>query len=241
MDFSVVIPAFNERNRLPSFLSRLAERVGSSGAAGEIIVVDDGGREDDHRAYAEAARSIPRVPVRVLRLPVNQGKGAAIRAGFREAQGAWIGFADADGSTSAEEVVRLAKAALASELDGVFGSRILMLGYQVTRSLRRHLLGRVFATCADWLLRVPVYDSQCGCKFFRRSSVAPLLDRCEERRWLLDLELIAIGHSRHLKFLEVPISWHDVAGSKVRVLRDGGRTLVGLWRLKRRLKRGGML
>ena len=220
---------------MPPFLRNLAQRIQDSRLNAELLVVDDGSRGDHHQVYQELTRSIQAVPIQLLEHPVNLGKGAAIRTGFRHARGAWVGFADADGSTAADEVVRVAQLALHSpDLDGIFGARIVMLGREVVRKHRRHVTGRVFTTLLSLILRIPVYDSQCGCKFFRRATIAPLLELCKEQRWLFDVEIIALGYFKHLKFLEVPISWQDVPGSKVHLLSDGIRMAIGLWRIRRR-------
>ena len=241
-ELSIVIPAFNEKDRLPSFLQALSVCLAQLDVGGEILVVDDGSDPAHRLAYQALTRSITEAPIRVLTHSRNLGKGAAIRTGFQEAKGAWVGFADADGSTSAAEILRLAGIARsAPALDGVFGSRIMMLGYDVVRRTKRHLMGRIFASLAFACLRVPVYDSQCGCKWFRRSTVLPLLELCREQRWLLDIELITIGYRKRLRFLEVPISWRDVAASKVHVLRDGVRMAVGLWAIRKRLRAAGIL
>lgn len=236
-ELSLVIPAFNEKARLAPFLTGLVTQLQAARINAEIFVVDDGSAEEDHQAYQALARALPNIPVTVLRHPVNQGKGAAIRTGFQHSRGAWMGFADADGSTSAEEVVRVARLALqSSDLDGVFAARVVMLGRSVDRLHQRHLPGRIFATMAGVLLRIPVYDSQCGCKFFRRATVTPLLVLCREERWLFDIEIIALGYFKRLRWLEVPISWRDVPGSKVRVVSDGLRMAAGLWTIRARLK-----
>ncbi len=242
LSVSIVIPAFNEKERLPSFFSSLLQQIQALKLRAELIIVDDGSREDHAAAYQQLIRSTQTIPVHLLSHHVNLGKGAAIKTGFQYSNTPWIGFADADGSTSAEEVVRLALLAVNStDLDGVFGARILMLGREVVRKQYRHVLGRVFTTLLDLQLRIPVYDSQCGCKFFRRATIFPLLELCKEQGWLFDAEIIALGYFKHLHFLEVPISWRDVPGTKVRVLRDGIRMAIGLWRIRRRLKVLGLL
>ncbi|HTZ11744.1 MAG TPA: glycosyltransferase [Candidatus Margulisiibacteriota bacterium] len=235
--FSIIIPAFNEKERLPAFLPGLKEILAKERLSGEIIVVDDGSSTADQRVYEELVKEKNEgVEVRLLRHKKNEGKGEALRTGFKAAHGGWVGFADADGSTSAQEVVRLLKIALASAaLDGVFGSRIRMLGYNVERFFKRHIFGRLFATAAYHFTGVPVYDSQCGCKFFRREKIIPLLALSKETGYLFDLELLSLGYRKGLKFLEVPISWRDASGSKVHMCRDGVRMLLGLRRIKRNL------
>jgi len=234
--FSIVIPAYNEGERLPVFLKALAKAVAGLPFSGEIIVVDDGSRPEHHTQYQHVINEIRSSRIRLITTAQNQGKGAAIRRGFSEAVGVWIGYVDADGATPASEVSRLLEIAHAAQgLSGIFGSRVYMLGYQINRKVSRHLAGRLFVTMTHSLLGYVAYDSQCGCKFFRKSDIAPLLPLCAENGYLLDIELIALGLRRGLHFLEVPIRWTDIPGSKVSVIKDGISMLLGLWRIRRRL------
>ncbi|MBF0521483.1 MAG: glycosyltransferase [Candidatus Omnitrophica bacterium] len=237
-DFSLVIPAYNEGDRLEVFLKELVLQMKGSHLSGEIIVVDDGSLEKDRNAYQRMIQDINSSDVRLVSLDKNSGKGYAIRHGFHLADARWVGFADADGAICAEEVFRLLSFALhSSGFSGVFGARILMLGYQIQRSLLRHLFGRVFVTCVTCILGIPVYDPQCGCKFFLKKDIVDFLPFCQEKGYLLDLELIAFGLGKKLKFLEIPINWNDVKGSKVRLFSDGIGMLKDLWRIKKRADR----
>lgn len=239
--FSLIIPAFNEKERLPQFLFSLSEEIIKSNLIGEVIIVDDGSAEEHQKAYLELVNSIRNIDIKVIRHDKNRGKGAAIQTGFRVAAGDWIGFVDADGSTSSEEIMRLIKIAVSSEnLDGVFGSRIRMLGYNIKRKLLRHIFGRIFVTLVHNLLNIPMYDFQCGFKFFRRIKISPFLEICKEQGYLFDLELVSIGYLNNLNFLEVPISWSDVPGSKIHLIRDGFRMFFGIFCIRGRLAKIGL-
>jgi glycosyltransferase involved in cell wall biosynthesis len=236
-DFSIVIPAYNEGERLPDFLKALVREVSKLPFSGEVIIVDDGSRPEHRAQYQQAIDKLNTPLVRLITTTHNQGKGAAIRRGFSESTASWVGFADADGATPASEVARLLGMALSSQgLSGIFGSRVYMLGYKIDRKVSRHLMGRVFVTLTHFLLGYVAYDSQCGCKFFRRRDITPLLSLCAEKGYLLDIELIALGLRRGLHFLEVPIRWTDIPGSKVSVIKDGIGMFLGLWRIRRRLR-----
>lgn len=238
MDFSIIIPAFNEKNRLPPFLSDLAENLKEAPLSAEILVVDDGSREEDYQAYLKTASLISNPPVKVIRHDKNQGKGAATQTGFKNASGNWVGLVDADGSTGPREILRLIKTTLSSpDYDGIFGSRIVMLGYNVDRRFIRHLTGRIFTTLAWLFLGIPVYDSQCGCKFFKKNKILPFLHLCQEQGYLLDLELIAIGYLSKLNFLEIPINWRHIPGSKVNLFTDSLKMALGVLKIRGRLKK----
>lgn len=250
---SLVIPAFNEASRLPAFLdtaiAHLRERYPD---AFEIVVVDDG--SDDDTATVAARTD---APVRVIRSAANRGKGAAVRTGMLAARGARRLFADADGATPIDQERRLA-AALAAGADVAIGSRAAPGGarvwvrddalsvvppagvaagdtapqWHVLR--RRHVLGRVFAWLVSAALGLRFADTQCGFKLFTAAAATTLFTdlRCEG--WAFDVEILASAERHGLRVVEIPVTWHETARSKVRIGRTGVEMLWALWSLRRR-------
>ena len=241
---SVVIPAFNEGERLPPLLAALAAEGRAQPRPVEFLVVDDGSAADHlarHRkSVAEAARALAGTPhrVRLLEGGRNQGKGGAIRSGWREAapDATFLAFLDADGAISAGEFWRLT-GLLGGPLDLLAGARVLMAGRKISRSLFRHLQGRVFATLTEQAFGLGFYDTQCGVKFVRAELLRPHLDLLQERRWMLDVELLALVKLLGGRQREEPIDWWDPGGSKVRPVIDALQMLLGLRRIKRHLAR----
>jgi dolichyl-phosphate beta-glucosyltransferase len=245
---SVVVPAYNEGQRLPKLLSDLAALgIALPSPPVELLVVDDGSApwhlERERVAIEEVMERLGAAGaphrIRLIAVPANHGKGAAIRRGWSEADpGAeWLGFMDADGAVPARELWRLASMLVRDGFDLLAGSRIRMAGHVIERKLARHLQGRVFATLAEQLLSNGFYDTQCGLKFARASVLRPRLELLRQDRWLLDLELIAVLKRAGARCLEEPIDWSDPGGSKVVPGIDALRMLFGLWRMKRRLAR----
>jgi glycosyltransferase involved in cell wall biosynthesis len=246
---SVILPAYNEGERFPPYVSQLVqEGIKHPFPVVELIVSDDGSTSkhaEQQRACVAAAQAMLSRAGSLHRVAYvaaerNGGKGSAIRRGWCHGspEAAWLAFLDADGSVGAEEFFRLAAlVAASSDVDVVAGSRILMAGRRVTRSLFRHLQGRLFATIADLQFQLRFYDTQCGVKFFRASLLRPLLPALREDRWLLDVELLALMKRRDARVLEVPIDWAEVGGSKITPGLDALRMLWGLTRLKKRLER----
>ncbi len=246
---TLVIPAYRESRRLPALLEALVEDPTAADAPVlELLVVDDGsGAEECEReraavetaAAALAARGPHRA--RFVAAPVNRGKGAAIRLGWAEAHpaSAWLGFLDADGAVSAREAWRLVRMLprVEGELDVLAGTRMLMAGRSIRRSLHRHLQGRVFATLVERLFRLGFYDTQCGVKLLRASLLRPLLPLLREERWLLDVEVLALLQREGARMREEPIDWADPGGSKVVPGLDALRMAAGLRRIRRRLER----
>lgn len=159
----------------------------------------------------------------VLSLETNRGKGEAVRAGLRHALtggAAWVGYLDADLSTSPEEMLRLVDVAITSEhLEVVMGARVAMLGRRITRSPLRHYPGRVFATGASLVLNKAVYDTQCGAKVFRVGDALWSATSVPFRsRWAFDVELLGRLERSGVPpggFWEEPLlAWADVAPSE---------------------------
>ncbi len=163
----------------------------------------------------------------LLALPLNLGKGGAVYAGFQTAAAdtEWLAFVDADGSITAAEVQRVME--MVRELGPVstafFGSRIKMLGRNVDRQLKRHLVGRVYATLVSELLNIPVYDSQCGLKLVPRAAYERIRERLEIQGFAFDVELMTALLDSGCDVVEVPIDWHETPGGKVHLLRDSWR------------------
>lgn len=224
-EVTIVIPCFDEAERLPlAELDALATTPGVS-----VVLVDDGSTDATPALLGTFAES--HEWVRLERHPANLGKAEAVRHGLRVARTAGatrVGYCDADFSTPTAELLRLVRlASERPELAVVFGSRLALLGRTIERSAWRHLGGRVFASGAARVLRMPVHDTQCGAKVLRGdATLDAALARPFRSRWAFDVELL--GRLRRLgvppaAMWEEPLrEWRDVHGSK-RSLRDAVR------------------
>ncbi len=241
----LVIPCYKDGHRLSPFLKSLRQLLPSNFA---IQVVDDGSGKDHakllHQIILELDHHQPHFGAQILPpifLPQNQGKGAAVRAGWGGCAKYDISaFVDADGSISAQEVFRGFHYLTDhwSEIDGVLGSRIRMLGKKVERNPFRHISGRIFATAVSLLCKLPVYDSQCGFKLFKSNFLAQIRDQAESNRFAFDVELILLLELAGARLHEIPIDWADQAGSKVRFSRDIPAMLFDVWKTSRRIDSG---
>ncbi|MEQ1870942.1 MAG: glycosyltransferase [Vicinamibacterales bacterium] len=226
----IIVPCYNEAKRLPTadFLLFLDGHPEVS-----LCLVDDGS-SDTTLQTLEALRA--QRPQQVVVLPVspNGGKAAAVRAGvlFAAKQETWsiLGFWDADLSTPLSEVDRLVAVLVGDPACRLaMGSRVKRLGANIDRRVARHVLGRIFAACATGILGMPVYDSQCGAKLFRRDAVRTLFERPFLTRWLFDIEMLArlrndVGVEAMHTACEVPLlRWREVGGSKLRL-----REMIGV-------------
>ncbi len=215
----VVIPCFNEAERL-----ELAQVHFLLESGLRILFVNDGST-DATAARLDQLRAEHPMKIDVLHLPKDSGKGEAVRQGLLQASQLGltvVGYADADFATPATEVLRLAQTCRDTDVEVVLGSRVKLLGWDIERRLSRHFMGRVFATFASMILRLPVYDTQCGAKFFRvtpalrESLAAPF-----HSRWAFDVELIgrlltSPQPALLASFVEIPLRrWGDIRGSKL--------------------------
>ena len=234
---SVVIPAYNEQQRLPPYLAAICEHFDHELAGCyEVIVVDDGSSDGLVDDLKRGADHFPQL--RVVSHPENRGKGAAVRTGVLEASGRFVLFADADGATPIEEESRL-RSRLQCGADIAIGSRqVAGVGVRQNRHPLRRLIGKAFAAMAKWMFGLSVRDTQCGFKMFRRQVAAELFPQLREEGYYLDLELLILADRCGYRIEEVPINWADQPGSRMSFARELG-PMIGAFRRLRRLKRNG--
>jgi len=231
--WSVVIPAFNEAQRLPPFLEKVVGYFEGRDEPYEVIVVDDG--STDGTAELVEARRHPTVTV--LRLQPNAGKGAAVRAGMLAARGAYRVFADADGATPIEELKRL-EPLLVAGADVVIGSRVLVdPGVSVATRPHRVAAGRLFNWMVARMGLRGIADSQCGFKAFTAPAAARLFEALSTQGFSFDVELLLLARAAGCRIVEVPVNWADQAGSKVGVLRHGPGMFWQILQARRRVGR----
>ena len=223
---SLVIPAFNEEERLADGLPKLVELVPPHET--EVILVDDGSSD----ATLEVARRyLGCLPNHVLiRLPRNRGKGAAVRAGIAQARGEVIGYLDADMATDPRDLARLVAALRSSPI--AVGSRALQASVIEKRSRHRALMNRSFSLLVSSALDLPMQDTQCGFKAFHGSVAKLLFHGATVDRFGFDVEVLNRAARLGLQVQEVPVRWSDVAGSKVRKLADSLNMLLDVGRTR---------
>ena len=232
---SIVIPAWNEAGRLPAYLGEVVPYLESTSVRYEVVVVDDG--SDDGLADAILPWLYPCGPLHLLRHASNQGKGAAVATGVRITTGELVLFADADGATPIAEERRL-RTAINDGADVAIGTRrIAGTNSRSTRRPLRRMTGAIFPAIVRLWLDMPYRDTQCGFKMFRRPVAERLFSLMREQRYLFDIELLWWARKLGYCVAEVPVTWSEQPRGQLRVFRDGLSMLVGLERLRRRLRR----
>ena len=226
---SIIIPAFNEQNRLPPTLHRLFRYLPGLGCSYEIIVADDGSIDQT----AELVRQLQNQNVNLVLVSdgINRGRGEAVRIGVSKARGDLILVTDADGSVADEAIGRFVAAFDSdAELQAVFGSRemrgAVILGAQ---PYMRWLLGYVFIYLSRLLFSLwHVTDFTLGFKMFRLAAARDIFAHQYDPFFLAEAELVYVAHIRRHRNIELPVAWTDSSDSKVDPLRDVGRSLIGL-------------
>ncbi len=231
LGLSIIIPAYNESRRLPPFLDSVRAYCDALFPADyQIIVVDDGSTDDTPQVVEDLAARWEQLAL--VCHPHNQGKGAAVRTGLRAGAGDLLLVSDADGAFPIQEERKL-RTAILGGADLAVGSRLLQGSRLCSpRHWLRAASTLVFACAARGAFGMSVRDTQCGFKMFRRSAAQQLLGACRESGYLIDVELLAWAYRLGHQVAEVPVTWRDVPGSRVRPVRDGLRMLGGLVRLR---------
>jgi len=226
---SIVIPAFNEEQRLPDTLDRITSWLAAkSWDQTEILVVDDGSRD----GTAKLAESYGR-GVRLLRNPGNRGKGYAVRHGMLEANGEWILYTDADLSAPIEEFDKLCVAAATGKAQAAIGSRALDRSLvKVHQAPFREYSGRFFNLVMRMTTGLPFLDTQCGFKLFRRDAAQAIFSRQKLDGFSFDVEDLYIAKKLGIAVVEAPVRWSNVEGTKVSLL-SGLRSFQDLVLIRR--------
>ena len=227
---SVVVPAYNEEERLPRTLSRLHEYYESQAYPYDVIIVNDGSKDGTAKLVREFVATHPKF--QLIDYSPNHGKGYAVRTGILAAKGDLVLFCDADLATPQEETEKL----LPHLLDGAdvaIGSRPLRdSNLEKHQPLYRELFGRMANKLIQLLAVRGIQDTQCGFKMFSARAAREIFTRCKLDEFGFDFEGLMVARDLGYRIDEVPIRWLDQEGSKVVLMRDGPRALRDLVRIR---------
>lgn len=231
-ELSIVIPAYNESERILPTLGAMAVIVSGMGYSWELIVSDDGSKDNT----ADLIEALEWANLRVVRHE-NTGKGGAVKRGVMAAKGNRILFADADNSTPIEELDRM-MAKLDEGFDIAVGSRAAEGAKEENKSALRHLVSWGLRTVAGMLSGVKVKDTQCGFKLFNEDAAKELFGRQHMLGFSFDLELLYLAHKLGFSVAEVPVRWFDAPGSKVSSVKDSIQFLKDIFAVKKLDRKG---
>lgn len=236
---SIVIPAYNEAERLGTTLRTVMDYLNQHTPGAELIVVDDGSSDKTADLARETLTSSPTLRTSVISSQSNLGKGRAVRLGLLASRGDVALFSDADLSTPITEAPKLIEPIQRGECDLAFGSRALdrsLIG--VHQPWRREQGGRVFNLVVRLATGLPFWDTQCGFKAFRMEVCRPIIEGATIDRFGFDVELLYLAHRAGLKLREIPVRWDHYEGSKVNVMSDSFKMLGEVGLIRRQARRG---
>jgi dolichyl-phosphate beta-glucosyltransferase len=223
VEYSIVIPAYNESVRIGRTLEHVLACVHKSGWQAEVIVVNDGSHDDTAAIVQRFAAGDP--IVRLIHNPGNRGKGFSVRNGILHAVGEIVMFTDADLSSPMEEAALLF-AAIREGSDIAIGSRWLERKRQtIQQPLYRQFFGRCFNAVTRTIMGLPFADTQCGFKAFRRPVAQTIFQLQRIERWGFDPEILFIALKRGFSIREVPVTWGHDERSRISYLKDGIKML----------------
>src|SRR5271166_570285 len=227
---SIVIPAYNESARIRPTLDEILRHVRDQAWDAEILVVNDGSRDDTAQIVREYGKLHPQILL--LENPGNRGKGYSVRNGMLHARGDICLFTDADLSSPITEAQKLFDA-IGGGADVAIGSRWLRSDLQTERQpLYRQAFGRIFNLVLRVILGLRFADTQCGFKAFRREAAQRIFPLQKIERWGFDPEILFLAQRAGLRVEEVPVLWAHSEGTRLHPFRDGLRMFVEVLRIR---------
>jgi glycosyltransferase involved in cell wall biosynthesis len=230
LEYSIVIPAYNESARLGATLEKVLAYVHARGWDAEVIVVNDGSRDNTVDIIRTFAAKDP--ALRLVENPGNRGKGYSVRNGMLNARGRVVLFSDADLSSPIEEAPKLFEA-LERGADIAIGSRWLRAETQTQRQpLYRQLFGRIYNLILRLTLGLQFADTQCGFKAFKQPAVQAIFPLQKIERWGFDPETLFLARKFKFKVQEIPVAWGHSGGTRINPLVDGSRMVMEMLRIR---------
>ncbi len=236
LDLSLVIPAYNEALRLPETLAHAATALPRLAPRSEIVVVDDGSAD---RTAEVVERTASAVPLRLVRLGHNRGKGAAVGRGIAEARYPLVAFTDADCPYDLAQLAPMLEALVQGRADVAIGARDLPeseinRGYGALRLLS----GKTLSWLTAVVLGLPFRDSQCGLKAFRTEVAQRLFAVRTVNGFGFDFELLTAALANDLRVARFPVRLTHNDDSRIALVSDSMRMLRDLFCVRRHLKAG---
>ncbi len=231
MDFSVVVPVYNEERRVAEALRRIEAYMALKNWQWELLVSSDGSTDATDRIVSERAKAEPRI--KLLAASPNKGKGAATRRGMLAAYGKYVLMTDVDLSSPIKESDKLIEA-IAGGYDAAIGSRAIRHdGADVQQSAKRRFSGRLFNFFVRFFVTAEFRDTQCGFKCFTRDAAQKLFSEQKLDGFAFDVEILYLAKKNGLKVAEVPVMWRQGTDSKVNIFKDSFAMVGDLMKIKK--------
>jgi dolichyl-phosphate beta-glucosyltransferase len=231
---SIIIPAYNEEQRLPDSLPKIISFVNQQEYPIEVVTVDDGSGD----RTADVVRGFQKqAPFLILHQVEHGGKGHAVKAGMLRARGDYLFLCDSDLSMPITEVSKFLPSVI-GDYDVAIASREIEGAHRYDEPAYRHLMGRVFNLIVRLFAVHGVHDTQAGFKCFRREAAQQIFRLQTIKGWGFDVECLFIAQRRGMRILEVPINWYYKDRSQVRPIQDTYHMLLEVLRVRLNAWRG---
>lgn len=229
---SVIIPAFNEEQRLPKTLDQVLTFLKSQPYQSEILVVENASQDNTYQVAEQFAsqHNTQELPVEVIRESV-QGKGAAVKRGIFATKGEYRFMCDADLSMPVTEINRFFPPNL-EQVDISIASREAPGAVRYNEPTYRHLVGRVFNTLIRILALPGLNDTQCGFKCFRAPIAEELFNEMTITGWSFDVEILYLAQQRSYRIMEIPIPWYYNPDSHISVFKDSMQMALDIFKIR---------
>jgi dolichyl-phosphate beta-glucosyltransferase len=224
---SLIIPAYNEENRLPRALEQVFTFLEKQSFPFEVVVVENGSTD---RTLAIANAFAAGKPNLLVIHEEIKGKGIAVKRGVLAAHGEYRFICDTDLSMPIEEILKFFPPQL-DDFDVAIGSREAQGSIRYDEPSYRHWGGRMVNLLIRMLILPGFQDTQCGFKCFRAESTLPLFEQQTIYGWSFDIELLYLARKRKLRIKEVPINWYFDPESKVNAVRDALKMISDIFRI----------
>jgi dolichyl-phosphate beta-glucosyltransferase len=212
---SIVIPVYNEEQRITEFLQSVIDYLRQKDFSFELVIVDDGSRDRTITVTDSLLKKKLPGTYRIIKLPANKGKGAAIKKGMLQAKGDYIFFLDADGSTSIREIDNFIPK-FSPGIDIYIATRTI----KHNAPQKRKFFGYGYIFLVNLLLGLRVVDITCGFKCYSRESARKIFPLQTLNNWSFDAEDLFIARKHGYEIMGIPVHWQHVGGSKVKVFKN---------------------
>jgi glycosyltransferase involved in cell wall biosynthesis len=229
---SVIIPAFNEEQRLPNTLEQVLAHLQDQPYRSEILVIENASQDNTYQVAKQFAQdhNSAELPIQVIREP-QRGKGNAVKRGIFAASGEYRFMCDADLSMPVTEINRFFPPEL-EDFDISIASREAPGAVRYNEPAYRHFVGRIFNTLIRVLALPELNDTQCGFKCFKAAIAEDLFHDLDITGWSFDVEILYLAQRRGHRIVEIPIPWYYNPDSHIRVVKDSFQMAFDIFKIR---------
>jgi glycosyltransferase involved in cell wall biosynthesis len=232
-DVSVVLPAYNEADKLEGAVAKVDQALKEASYSYEIVIAEDGSTDGTAERAEELAQKF--AYVKHIHREKRLGRGTALDNAFKQCRGKVFVYMDLDLATNLKFLKPLVDAIMVEGYDFSTGSRMLPESV-VERSLSRSISSKTYNFLVRHMLGSKLRDHQCGFKAFKREPVLGLLDEVEATHWFWDTEIMVRAYRCGFRIKEIPVEWKSGKGTKVNLLKDSWNMLKQIMKLWWKLK-----